>query len=108
MDETATLSLPGGDSLDSCTCEDVKNCAWANKMILDIYRLKLPRNSPTRKKAVRFIKHRVCEGEIGKKSVYCCEGGSYPSRAQVKELKNEQRITVSRRKVVNDPVKMYF
>ena len=105
LDETS-LSVRGGDSLDSCTCEDVKKCAWSKKMLLDIHRLNLPRNSPTRKKVVRFMKYRVCEGEIGKNSVYCCEGGSYPTRTQVKQLKDEQRITVSRRKAVisNDPV----
>ena len=106
MDETS-LSVRGGDSLDSCTCEDVKKCAWSKKMLLDIHRLNLPRNSPTRKKVVRFMKYRVCEGEIGKNSVYCCEGGSYPTRTQVKQLKDDQRIIEANR-TSNRRVPLFF
>ena len=55
-------------------------------MISDIARLKLPRNHPTRKRAIDFIKERVCGHGTAKKSVYCCKDGTWPTKSQVKLL----------------------
>ena len=55
-------------------------------MITDISRLRLPRNHPTRKRAIDFIKERVCKHDKSKKSVYCCKSGTWPTKSQVKLL----------------------
>ena len=91
------LSITGYEDADSlairadaetadCTCEAVKDCIWARNMISDISRLRLPRNHPTRKRAIDFIKERVCRHDKSKKSVYCCKNGTWPTKSQVKLL----------------------
>ena len=55
-------------------------------MISDISRLRLPRNHPTRKRAIDFIKERVCRHDTSRKSVYCCKDGTWPTKSQVKLL----------------------
>ena len=91
------LSITGYEDADSlairadaetadCTCEAVKDCIWARNMISDISRLRLPRNHPTRKRAIDFIKERVCKHDKSKKSVYCCKSGTWPTKSQVKLL----------------------
>ena len=91
------LSITGYEDADSlairadaetadCTCEAVKDCLWARNMITDISRLRLPRNHPTRKRAIDFIKERVCKHDKSKKSVYCCKSGTWPTKSQVKLL----------------------
>ena len=91
------LSITGYEDADSlairaeaetadCTCEAVKDCRWARNMISDISRLRLPRNHPTRRRAIDFIKERVCRHDTSKKSVYCCKSGTWPTKSQVKLL----------------------
>ena len=55
-------------------------------MISDVSRLNLPKNHPTRKRAIDFIKERVCTDGTAKKSVYCCKDGNWPTKSQVKLL----------------------
>jgi hypothetical protein len=82
------LSITGSSEVYTadCTCEAVKDCSWARNMISDISRLRLPRNHPTRKRAIDFIKARVCRHDKSKKSVYCCKSGTWPTKSQVKLL----------------------
>jgi hypothetical protein len=85
-EDADSLALRAEAETDDCTCEAVKDCSWARSMISDISRLRLPRNHPTRKRAIDFIKERVCRHDTSKKSVYCCKSGTWPTKSQVKLL----------------------
>ena len=85
-EDAGSLAIRAEAETSDCTCEAVKDCSWARNMISDISRLRLPRNHPTRKRAIDFIKERVCTYGTSKKSVYCCKSGTWPTKSQVKLL----------------------
>ena len=85
-EDAGSLAIRAEAETSDCTCEAVKDCSWARNMIEDISRLRLPRNHPTRKRAIDFIKERVCTYGTSKKSVYCCKSGTWPTKSQVKLL----------------------
>ena len=85
-EDAGSLAIRAEAETSDCTCEAVKDCSWARSMISDISRLRLPRNHPTRKRAIDFIKERVCTYGTSKKSVYCCKSGTWPTKSQVKLL----------------------
>ena len=57
-EDADSLAIRADAETADCTCEAVKDCIWARNMISDISQSRLPRNHPTRKRAIDFIKER--------------------------------------------------
>ena len=50
---------------------------------------RLSRNHPKRQMAIRFLLDRSCNPGRTLNKVYCCEGGTFPTDAQLEHIKNK-------------------
>ena len=50
---------------------------------------RLSRNHPKRQMAIRFLLDRSCNPGRTLNKVYCCEGGTFPTDAQLEYIKNK-------------------
>ena len=89
---TDTRSI--GDSLlfpknenGPCECKPFRSCPWVAQTISIVSRLS--RNHPKRQMAIRFLLDRSCNAGRTLNKVYCCEGGTFPTDAELQYIKNE-------------------
>ena len=50
---------------------------------------RLSRNHPKRQMAIRFLLDRSCNAGRTLNKVYCCEGGTFPTDAELQYIKNK-------------------
>lgn len=89
---TDTRSI--GDSLlfpknenGPCECKPFRSCPWVAQTISIVSRLS--RNHPKRQMAISFLLDRSCNPERPFDEVYCCGGETFPTDAQLQDIKNK-------------------